>query len=196
MTKLNETDTKELLEIHSTLLKEHFRDIEDLEDRVKNIEETFKDIFGREEDESKETETKDDVEKELLEIHSTILKERFREDQEDYDEVVDNILKNVDIVEVIGVFVKLHKVGNKVDKDKVRYYIGLCPFHEEKTPSFAVDSMKQTFHCFGCGVSGNAFSFLLGMKVPFNQALAYLMVERKSYNDLLDLLEASVKNDK
>lgn len=59
----------------------------------------------------------------------------------------------VDIVEVIGDYVVLKKRG----KD----YLGLCPFHDEKTPSFSVSPVKQMYYCFGCGAGGNAFKFLM-----------------------------------
>ena len=58
-----------------------------------------------------------------------------------------------DIVEIIAEAVVLKKAGKN--------YLGLCPFHSEKTPSFSVSPDKQIFHCFGCGVGGNAFTFLM-----------------------------------
>ena len=57
-----------------------------------------------------------------------------------------------EILKVISDYVSLKKVGGK--------YIGLCPFHEEKTPSFTVDSEGGVFHCFGCLVGGNASNFM------------------------------------
>ncbi|MBS83441.1 MAG: DNA primase [Gammaproteobacteria bacterium] len=65
---------------------------------------------------------------------------------------IDNLLSNIDIVELIGQKVTLKKFGNN--------YKGLCPFHAENTPSFNVSSSKQFYHCFGCGASGDAISFL------------------------------------
>ena len=58
-----------------------------------------------------------------------------------------------DIVEVIGQHVSLKRTGGS--------YSGLCPFHGEKTPSFSVHPQKQFFHCFGCGESGDVFSFVM-----------------------------------
>ncbi|WP_088825177.1 DNA primase [Listeria goaensis] len=69
------------------------------------------------------------------------------------EETIDRIRNQTDIVDIIGNYVQLKKQG--------RNYIGLCPFHGEKTPSFSVSPEKQIFHCFGCGKGGNVFSFLM-----------------------------------
>lgn len=66
---------------------------------------------------------------------------------------IQQILRRIDIVEVIGGFVKLKKRGTN--------YLGLCPFHNEKTPSFTVSPSKEIYKCFGCGRSGNTISFLM-----------------------------------
>ncbi|MGZ8919236.1 MAG: DNA primase [Methylobacter sp.] len=68
-------------------------------------------------------------------------------------EFIDELLVRVDIVDLIDSHVPLKKTGAN--------YIARCPFHAEKTPSFSVSQPKQFFHCFGCGVSGNAISFLM-----------------------------------
>lgn len=65
---------------------------------------------------------------------------------------IDNLLDKVDIVDVISDYVALKRSGNK--------HLGLCPFHNEKTPSFTVDGDKQLFYCFGCHVGGNVVGFL------------------------------------
>src|SRR5262249_26383196 len=67
--------------------------------------------------------------------------------------LLDEIRAGVDVVELIGRFVNLRKAGQN--------YKGLCPFHGEKTPSFMVNPRKGIFHCFGCGVGGDAFGFLM-----------------------------------
>lgn len=67
-------------------------------------------------------------------------------------QVIDEVRERTDIVEVVGQYVQLKKSGKN--------YVGLCPFHEEKTPSFSVVEDKQIFHCFGCGKGGNVFTFL------------------------------------
>lgn len=66
---------------------------------------------------------------------------------------IDDLLARVDVVEVVGERVQLKKTG--------RNYSGLCPFHQEKTPSFTVSADKQFYHCFGCGAHGNALRFLM-----------------------------------
>lgn len=69
------------------------------------------------------------------------------------DEVIEEVRAGNDIVDVIGSYVKLQKKGAN--------YMGLCPFHGEKTASFSVSSSRQMYHCFGCGVGGNVFTFLM-----------------------------------
>ncbi|TLG81403.1 DNA primase [Vagococcus zengguangii] len=67
-------------------------------------------------------------------------------------EVLDEIRHQVNIVDVVGQYVQLKKSGKN--------YFGLCPFHDEKSPSFSVAEDKQIFHCFGCGKGGNVFQFV------------------------------------
>src|SRR5512145_1463502 len=69
------------------------------------------------------------------------------------DSFKQDLLNRVDIVDVVQRYVQLRKAGAS--------YVGLCPFHNEKTPSFSVSPAKQFYHCFGCGVSGNAIGFLM-----------------------------------
>ena len=66
--------------------------------------------------------------------------------------IIDEVRQANDIVDVIGQYVHLKRSG--------RNYFGLCPFHNEKSPSFSVSPDKQIFHCFCCGVGGNVFSFI------------------------------------
>jgi DNA primase len=72
------------------------------------------------------------------------------------DDKIDEIRNRVDIVEVVSSYLPLKRSG--VNNQ------GLCPFHQEKSPSFNVNSARQIFHCFGCGVGGNVFSFLMRME--------------------------------
>lgn len=77
------------------------------------------------------------------------------------------MLQAVDLVELIGQTVSLKRQGRKS--------IGLCPFHQEKTPSFTVDPAKQYFHCFGCKASGTAFDFVMRRdRVEFREAMEIL----------------------
>ena len=72
--------------------------------------------------------------------------------------------QQADIVRVIGEYVRLKKSGQN--------FTGLCPFHAEKSPSFAVHPVKQIYHCFGCGVGGDVFKFVMEMdKVAFPEAI-------------------------
>ncbi|MDQ6756921.1 MAG: DNA primase [Bacteroidota bacterium] len=66
---------------------------------------------------------------------------------------IQQILSRIDIIDIIGSFIKLKKRGSN--------YLGLCPFHNEKTPSFTVSPTKEIYKCFGCGRSGNSISFLM-----------------------------------
>jgi len=72
------------------------------------------------------------------------------------EEKIEEIRRSADIVDIISGYVQLKKRGKN--------YIGLCPFHQEKTPSFTVSGEKQIFHCFGCHAGGNIFSFLMDYK--------------------------------
>ncbi|MDD7305601.1 MAG: DNA primase [Peptoniphilaceae bacterium] len=83
------------------------------------------------------------------------------------EDKVNQIIESSDIVAIIGEYVNLKKSGSS--------YKGLCPFHNEKTPSFTVDEKKQLFHCFGCGAGGNVVSFIMqkeGLSYP--EALKFL----------------------
>ncbi|MGN1297381.1 MAG: DNA primase [Clostridia bacterium] len=68
------------------------------------------------------------------------------------DEIIEEVRQTNDIVDIISQYVHLKRSG--------RNFFGLCPFHNEKSPSFSVSPDKQIFHCFGCGVGGNVFTFL------------------------------------
>jgi DNA primase len=76
----------------------------------------------------------------------------------------DRVKQQADIVRVVGEYIRLKKSGQN--------FTGLCPFHGEKTPSFAVHPVKQIYHCFGCGKGGDVFNFVMEMdKVPFPEAV-------------------------
>lgn len=83
------------------------------------------------------------------------------------DELIDEIKSRNDIVDVVSQYVVLKRQG--------RNYFGLCPFHNEKSPSFAVSPDRQFFHCFGCGVGGNVFHFIMKVEnVSFVEAVQIL----------------------
>ncbi len=82
-------------------------------------------------------------------------------------EILDEIVARCDIVSVINEYVPLKRKGSN--------YQGLCPFHNEKTPSFSVSPGKQIFHCFGCGKGGNVFRFIMEIEgVSFMEAVEKL----------------------
>ena len=86
---------------------------------------------------------------------------------EKFNVSVEEILEKIDLVEIVSEYVKLKKSGKS--------YKALCPFHPEKTPSFFVHPEKQIFHCFGCGIGGNAVKFLMNIeKISFYEALKIL----------------------
>lgn len=83
------------------------------------------------------------------------------------EETIARIRDSADILDVVSNYVQLKRRG--------RNYFGLCPFHQEKTPSFSVNQQKQIFHCFGCGRGGNAVTFVMEMeKVEFVEAVKRL----------------------
>jgi len=80
------------------------------------------------------------------------------------DSKIDEIRSAADIVDIISSYLALKKRGKN--------YVGLCPFHQEKTPSFNVSPDRQMYHCFGCGVGGNVFTFLMELdKVSFVESV-------------------------
>ena len=83
------------------------------------------------------------------------------------DEILDEVKSSNDIVDVISQYISLKRSG--------RNYFGLCPFHNEKSPSFSVSPDKQIFHCFGCGVGGNVISFISKIEgIGFKEAIEVL----------------------
>jgi DNA primase len=118
---------------------------------------------------------------------------------------IDDLLSRADIVEVVGRHVPLKKAGAN--------FVGLCPFHNEKSPSFSVSPVKQFYHCFGCGKSGNALGFMMehsgmhfvdavqdlahsfGMVMPQTQFSPQdqerAVEKRRTQNSLIDILESA-----
>lgn len=102
------------------------------------------------------------------------------------DEIIDDVRQSNDIVDVISQYVRLKRSG--------RNYFGLCPFHNEKSPSFSVSPEKQIFHCFGCGVGGNVYTFLTKIEgINFIEAIQ-LLAERA--NIQLPTLENNIDSQK
>jgi DNA primase len=94
---------------------------------------------------------------------------------------IQQIQSRIDIIEIVGGFVKLKKRGAN--------YLGLCPFHNEKTPSFTVSPAKEIYKCFGCGKSGNSISFLMEHeKYSYTEALRWLA---NKYNVEIEETEVS-----
>lgn len=83
------------------------------------------------------------------------------------EELIEEIRYHNDIIEIVSQYVKLNKKGNS--------HFGLCPFHNEKTPSFSVSQEKQMYYCFGCGAGGNVITFVMEYEnYSFVEALKYL----------------------
>lgn len=109
-----------------------------------------------------------------LRVFSDLVLMRFNEG------VLDDIRSRLDIADVISDYVQLKSSGKNL--------VGLCPFHQEKTPSFSVSQEKQMYYCFGCGTGGDMFHFLMGIeKIEFPEAVNILAekagVELKTEND-------------
>ena len=80
------------------------------------------------------------------------------------EHTIEEIRSSASIVDIISTYVQLRKRGKN--------FIGLCPFHQEKTPSFTVSEEKQIFHCFGCHTGGNVYKFLMEYKsISFVEAV-------------------------
>ncbi len=86
------------------------------------------------------------------------------------EEVIEEVRQKSDILDVVGSYVKLKKKGTA--------YFGLCPFHNEKSPSFSVSPEKQMYYCFGCGAGGNVFTFVMQYEnFSFTEALEHLAAQ-------------------
>ena len=82
-------------------------------------------------------------------------------------QIIDEVISRNDIVDVISGYIKLKKNGSS--------YVGLCPFHNEKSPSFSVSGSRQLYHCFGCGAGGNVVTFIMEYEnYTFPEAVKFL----------------------
>lgn len=109
---------------------------------------------------------------------------------QDYKLFIDDLKNKVDIVEVISSFIPLKKSGKN--------YLSLCPFHQEKTPSFVVNREKNLYHCFGCGKGGTVFNFIMDYeKLSFNESVQLLArrygITLPSYSPMINKKEALYK---
>ena len=86
------------------------------------------------------------------------------------ESTLNQIQERIDIVEVVGQHVQLRRAGKN--------FKACCPFHMEKTPSFHVNPDKQIFHCFGCGVGGNVFTFLMKVEKKDFREVAEALADR------------------
>ena len=86
------------------------------------------------------------------------------------DELIEEVRMKNDIVDVISGYVRLQKKGSS--------YFGLCPFHNEKSPSFSVSGIKQMYYCFGCGAGGNVITFLMEYENAGFQEAVKMLADR------------------
>lgn len=114
-------------------------------------------------------------------------------------EEINRVIESTDMVELVSPYVKLTKQGKN--------YKGLCPFHNEDTPSFVVSQEKHLAHCFGCGHGGNPITFLMEIKqIGFNEALLELaqkagisltglkrQAKKKDYKKFYDMFDVATK---
>ena len=103
------------------------------------------------------------------------------------------VKQQADIVRVVGEYVKLRKAG-------AQNVVGLCPFHQEKTPSFSVHATRQFYHCFGCGASGDVFSFVQKLEnITFPEAVRLvaqklgIAVPKATYSSPAEAQEARLR---
>ena len=112
------------------------------------------------------------------------------------EDIIEQVRTENDIVDGIGDYLKLQKKGSS--------YFGLCPFHNEKSPSFSVSPHKQMYYCFGCGAGGNVIHFIqAAMNLDFMDALKYLadrvhmeMPDNRTGRDKQKQLAISKKREK
>lgn len=114
-------------------------------------------------------------------------------DQLSVTDFSDNVKRQADIVKVVEQYIRLRKAG-------ATNYSGLCPFHKEKSPSFSVHAVRQFFHCFGCGVSGDVFSFVAKIEnVTFPEAVRIVAqkcgipLPKKEYSSPEEAAEARLR---
>jgi len=129
----------------------------------------------------------------LSRIASQFLRKLVSSSMTDSADFKDIVKQQADIVRIVGEYVKLRKAG-------AQNYTGLCPFHNENTPSFSVHATLQFFHCFGCGVSGDVFTFIQKVEnVTFPEAVRAVAqklripLPKLSYNSPAEAEEAKLR---
>ena len=90
------------------------------------------------------------------------------------DDIIEEVRAGNDIVDVISGYVRLKRRGSS--------WVGLCPFHNEKTPSFNVNRERQMYYCFGCGQGGNVYTFLMQYENRTFQEAVQTLAERAGIN--------------
>ena len=104
------------------------------------------------------------------------------------DQILEDVRQSNDIVNIISQYVALKRKG--------RNYFGLCPFHNEKSPSFSVSPDRQIFHCFGCNAGGNVYSFLMKIEgIGFKEAVEQLAEKANIQLPKLENSEDSAKEE-
>ena len=104
------------------------------------------------------------------------------------DQILEDVRQSNDIVNIISQYVALKRKG--------RNYFGLCPFHNEKSPSFSVSPDRQIFHCFGCNAGGNVYSFLMKIEgIGFKEAVEQLAEKANIQLPKLENSEDSIKEE-
>ena len=99
------------------------------------------------------------------------------------DDIIEEVRMKNDIVDVISQYVKLTRKGSS--------YFGLCPFHNEKTPSFSVTPSKQMYYCFGCGAGGNVYNFIMEYEnYSFGEAFSLASLEYSIFGSSTPALSA------
>jgi len=102
------------------------------------------------------------------------------------NEIINEIRNKTDIVEVVSRYVNLTKTGKN--------YIGVCPFHDDHSPSMSVSPEKQIYTCFSCGASGNVFTFVSDFeKISFSEAVKLL--KSNKYSSITDVATRCGFND-
>lgn len=96
------------------------------------------------------------------------------------EETIELILASTDIVDLIGSYIPLKRAGSN--------FKALCPFHNEKSPSFMVNPARQSYHCFGCGEGGSAIGFVMAYEnLPFPDAVKKTRRSLRCYNSRRDI---------